>query len=204
VHSSLISHDNKTLFVADLGTDKIMVYDFDAATGNLKPAPHPWISCVAGAGPRHMALHPELNILYVAEELSSSVSVFNTGMIREDGASALQRVPTLPPDFAKTNSVADIHVSPDGKHVYVSNRGHNSIAIFRTDPSDGSLTEAVHQPTLGIRPRSFSLSSDGNLLLVANRNTDNITVFRRNPASGMLEETGMEIFMADPNCIKHY
>ena len=201
-HSSLVSNDNEILYVADLGTDKIMVFEFDESNGKLKPALHPWISCSAGGGPRHMALHPELDILYVAEELSSSISVFNTGKIREDGADAIQRVTTLPSDFTERNSVADIHISPDGKFVYVSNRGHQSIAIFKTDPEDGSLSQVRHQSTLGNSPRSFSLSSDASLLLAANRRTSNITAFRRNPEDGILEETGREFHISKPICIK--
>jgi len=201
-HSSLISNDNEILYVADLGTDKIMVYEFDVTTGRLKPPPNPWISCSAGGGPRHMAVHPDLDILYVAEELSSSISVFNTGKIREDGADALQRVTTLPSDFKESNSVADIHISPDGKFVYVSNRGHNSIAVFKTNPGDGTLSQVGHQSTHGNWPRSFSLSADASLLIVANRRADNITAFKRNPESGMLEETGREFLISNPKCIK--
>ena len=201
-HSSLLSPDNKTLYVADLGTDKIMVYDFDPSAGILEPASNPWISIAAGAGPRHMALHPKLDVLYVVEELFSRVGVYNTGAIRD--TSAVQEISTLPPEFTETNSIAGIRVSADGKYVYVSNRGHNSIAIFRTDPSDGSLSEAGHQSTLGIRPRNFDLSADGNFLLAANRRSNNIVVFRRDTSGGMLEETGIELIVADPKCLKQF
>ncbi|MFC2081546.1 lactonase family protein, partial [Bacteroidota bacterium] len=97
-HSSLLSPDNRILYVADLGTDRIMVYDFDPATGKLTPAPNPWIKSAPGAGPRHMALHPKLDVLYVVEELSSSVGVYHTGAARDAGDSIMQRISTLPPD----------------------------------------------------------------------------------------------------------
>ncbi len=203
-HSSLISPDNTILYVADLGTDKVMVYEFDEATGILHPAANPWISCPPGSGPRHMALHPELDILYVGEELTATVSVFSTSSIKDEGAVALQQVSALPADYEGGKSIADVHISPDGKFVYVSNRGHNSIAVFRTDPEDGSLTLTGHQSTFGDWPRSFSPSPDANFLLVANMRSDNITLFRRNAETGMLEETGTEILLAGPKCIKFY
>jgi 6-phosphogluconolactonase len=203
-HSALMSRDNRRLYVADLGTDKIMVYDFEAETGLLTPAEEPWISCPAGAGPRHMVLHYRLDVLYVAEELSSSISVFKTGDIPEDDTRVIQRIPTLPTEYRDENSVADIHISPGGKHLYVSNRGHNSIAVFSIDQEDGSLSPIEFQSSLGNWPRSFNLSYYADLMAVANRKTDNIILLSRDSSTGMLEETGLEISVKDPKCIKFY
>ena len=203
-HSSLLSYDNNTLYVADLGTDRVMAYAFDAATGNMKPAFSPWISTVPGAGPRHMALHPEIDILYIAEELSSSVEVCKTGMSTDSAASVIQQISTLPVDFSEQNFVAGIRISRDGKYVYVSNRGHNSIAIFSVDPADGSLKAAGHQSTQGNWPRNFTLSENEEFLLAANQRSNNIVVFKRNPGSGSLSETGLEMSLPGPKCLKKF
>ncbi len=187
VHSALFEPHGKRIFVADLGIDRIKVYTIDEKTFTLKPNKYPEIKMIPGSGPRHMALHPNGKLLFVANELSSSVSVVQ--FLKDGSFKIVETVSTLPADFTKPNTCADIHLSPDGNFLYVSNRGMNSIAIFAVQEKEQKIKLIGHEETKGEMPRNFTLTPTGDYLLVANQNTDNIVAFRRDAVTGLLTFT---------------
>jgi len=198
VHSTILSPDNKYLFVCDLGTDKVTLYSFDNKKGNLKFRSD--ISSTPGSGPRHLDFSRNGKIVYVAEELSATVCsyTFNNGSLK-----LLQRISVLPDDFKGAVGVADIHVSPDGRFLYCSDRGDdNNISIFSISPADGKLTLIGHQSTLGKGPRNFNFDPTGNFLLAANQNSDNIVIFKVDKKTGKLTDTGKTISIPSPVCVK--
>jgi len=200
VHCTVFSPDDKYLFVSDLGTDKIMTYTFNSASGAVKAAPKPFTEVKAGAGPRHLVFHPSGRYAYLVEELSGTVSVFaySNGTLQE-----LQNISSLPTDFKGVIGSADIHVSPDGKFLYASNRGEsNTIAIFSINPATGKLTSKDFVSTQGKTPRNFNFDPSGRFLLVANQGSDEIVIFKRDVKTGMLTDTGKRIQVGAPVCIK--
>ena len=202
LHAAAPGPDNDHVFFPDLGTDKIMIYRLDRETGQLTPGEQPWIKTAPGSGPRHFTFHPSGRFAYLAEELSSTVSGYRYDA-KEGRLSELQRLSTLPRDFEGENTNADIHVHPNGKYLYVSNRGHNSIAIFAIDQQSGRLTLKGFENTRGEWPRNFMIHPEGNYLFVANQHTDNVTLFRINPDTGALTFTGNEIEIPSPVCLKY-
>ncbi len=200
VHATFLSADNKMLYVPDLGLDKVMMYNFDFKKGKLKEAAIPFVVTEPGAGPRHIDIHPNKKYAYLMEELTGSVSVYN---VEKDGyLSLLQNVSGLPRDFTGDVGSADIHVSPDGKFLYCSNRGEsNTIGIFSIK-SNGQLLWIDHQSTFGKTPRNFSIDPTGNFLLVANQNSDEIVIFKRDKKSGLLTDTAQRIKVSKPVCLK--
>jgi 6-phosphogluconolactonase len=199
VHSIQQLPDSPYFMAADLGVDRLFLYELK--NGGIIPAPLPYIATEAGAGPRHFAILPGSGLVYVAEELSSTVSVHRLDM--DAGASRqLQRLSTLPEGYAESNTVADIHISPDGRFLYVSNRGHDSLAIFSIDPDTGQLTPAGHQKTDGRTPRNFLIDPRGEFVLVAHQDTDDIRLFKRNTATGLLEATDVRVNVPSPVCLK--
>ena len=201
VHATVLNKNNKTLYVPDLGMDKVMLYHLDNKTGRLKEFSTPFVMTEAGAGPRHIDLHPNGKYAYLMEELTGTVSVYS---IEKDGdLSLIQNVSGLPGDFTGAVGSADIHVSPDGKFLYCSNRGEsNTIAIFSINPSNGQLFGIDHQSTLGKTPRNFNFDPTGNFLLVANQNSDEVVIFSRDKETGLLTDTGQRINVSTPVCLK--
>ena len=199
VHATVFSPDNKFLFVRDLGIDKVMIYGFDAKKGLLSEADATFEITEAGAGPRHFEFHPTGRYGFLVEELTGSVSAYqyNKGQLN-----LLQNISALPGDYDGPVGSADIHVSPDGKFLYASNRGEsNSIAIFSIDKS-GKLRPIGHASTLGKTPRNFNFDPTGNFLLVANQNSNEIVIFKRDIKTGLLTDTGKRIAVGKPVCIK--
>ncbi len=188
-NAHLIRHDpyNGVVYVPCLGSDYVNVFALDAGTGALAALGGAELELAAGSGPRHLELHPTLPVAYVINEIGDSIVVAErtpNGPLLE-----LQTVPTLPggadPD---ANACADIHVTPDGRWLYGSNRGHNSLAIYAVDEATGQLTPVGHQPTSGDWPRNFAIDPAGGLVLVANQQSDEIVSFRIDPATGLLTE----------------
>jgi len=137
LHSILVSRDNRFAYAADLGTDRVMIFERDQESGRLTPAAMPFAESLPGSGPRHFTFNEEGSMLYLAEELSCAVTVF--AVDQDNGAlERLQTLSTLPEGFDAWNSVADIHLTPDGQSLFVSNRGHNSLAIFTVQENDRS------------------------------------------------------------------
>ncbi|MDH5399889.1 MAG: lactonase family protein, partial [Cyclobacteriaceae bacterium] len=170
---------------------KVISYPIDQA-GNVLTDEKKEARSKPGSGPRHLSIHPSGKYLYLMEEISATIQVYKIkpkkGQLRP-----LQKANALPPDFDGGKSGADIHVHPNGRFLYSSNRGHNSIAIFSIDQQKGTLTALNHQPSGGDWPRNFTISPDGQYLLVANRRTDNIVVFSIDPETGLLSPTGHEV-----------
>ena len=202
VHATVLSPDNRFVYVPDLGTDKIFIYEFDAETGKLTPGDMPFCATHPGSGPRHFVFHPEKNYAYLVEELTGSVSVYS--QTARNGALAwVQRLSTLPAGFQGFAGSADIHISPDGRFAYATNRGDaNNIAIFRVDKKTGKLSLVGHVPSGGIHPRNFSITPDGRWLLCANRDSDAIVIFGRDKKTGKLTDTGKRISVPTPVCIR--
>jgi 6-phosphogluconolactonase len=191
---------NRFALVADLGLDQVLVYRFDPAKGGLTPHQPAAARLAPGAGPRHAAFDPGGRRVYVINELNSTVTAFSY----DAGAgklSELQTVSTLPAGFTGKSFTAEIAVRPDGKFLYGSNRGHDSIAIFAIDPATGKLTAAGHQSTLGKVPRNFAIDPTGAYLLAANQDSDTIAVFRIDKTSGGLTAVGPPISVPRPVCV---
>ena len=200
VHSSLVSPDNQYLYVADLGTDKLMIYTIDHSSGKLSPASMPWYSAAPGAGPRHFTFSKNGEIIYLANELNGTVDVLKKNPA--DGSlESLQTISTLPKGFSEMNTVADIHTDPSGKFLYVTNRGHNSLAIFRIS-QDAKLEFLAHEPILGNHPRNFMVDTKGSFLIVANQFTDNVPVFRLNGKNGLLNYSELSLNIPAAVCLK--
>lgn len=194
--------DDRYVLVPDLGTDRVMVYRLDPDTGQLHPHTQPHIAIQTGSGPRHLAFHPTRPVLYVMSELAPILTV-----VAYDAAGRFDAVgtyPTLPPHDAvpPNNTGADIHVTPSGRFLYVSNRGHNSLGIYAVDPAGTALTHAGHQSTLGDWPRSFALDPSGRMLVVANQHTNDLHTFHIDTAAGRLTPTGHSVTIPAPVCVK--
>ena len=201
VHATVLSKDNKTLYVPDLGMDKVMLYNFNNKTGKLTEASLPYTMSEPGAGPRHFDIHPNGKFAYLMEELNGTVNVFE--MFKDGSIESIQTVSALPREYDGPIGSADIHVSPDGKFLYASNRGEsNSIGIFKINPQSGMLVWVDAQSTLGKSPRNFNFDPTGNFLLVANQNSDDVVIFKRDKETGLLEDTGKRISIPNPVCIK--
>lgn len=200
-HCAVLSKDNNYAFICDLGMDKVMIYSFNNKNGKLTPAPTPYVETEPGAGPRHFDFHPNNKFAYLVEELTGSISVY---AYKGNGQLALiQNIPALPPDYTGSVGSADIHVSPDGKFLYASNRGEsNTIGIFKINQQSGELNLVGHQSTLGKTPRNFNFDPSGDFLLVANQNSDDIIIFKRDKQTGLLSDTGQKIQVGNPVCIK--
>ena len=194
-HCVVAHPNNRFVYAADLGADRVLVYRFDEQTNRLQHVSDAVMP--PGAGPRHLAFHPTLSVIFVANELNSTVGVLNCDPT--SGAIALVRTAsTLPARASGNNFPADIHVSPDGRFLYVSNRGHNSIAIFEIK-TDGTLTPKGHVSTQGKTPRNFNLI--GSFLLAANQDSGNVVVFRIDEKTGSLKPTGSSVKVSMPVCI---
>jgi len=189
--------DNRLALVADLGLDEILIYRFDAKTGTLMPNDPPFGKTDAVAGPRHVSLHPNGKFVYVIDELSSTITVFAFDS-SHGSLQALQAISTLPADFKGKNDTAEIHVHPNGKFLFASNRGHDSIAVFSIDQNTGKLSFTADFPTGGKTPRNFELDPGGTHLLVANQDSGNIVTFTIDQQNGRLTSTGQERKVPSP------
>lgn len=201
-HSINIDANNRIAVAADLGLDKLLVYDLDAANAKLTPHDPPFTSVSPGGGPRHFAFHPNGKLAVCCNEMTSTVVALaydaDKGTLRQ-----LQELFTLPANYKEPgNSTAEILVHPNGKFVYVSNRGHDSIAIFAINLATGELTSLGHESTGGKTPRNFAIDPTGRYLLAENMASDNIVVFQIDPQTGMLKPTGQTIEVGAPVCIK--
>ncbi len=198
-HCVVVSPDNKYAFAADLGTDQILCYNLDPATAKLTPNKTPFATSPAGAGPRHLTFHPNGKRVYAINELLNSVTAFDydadAGTLTER-----QTLSTLPPDFKGTSHCADLKVTPDGKHLYGTNRGHDSIAAYSI-AEDGKLTLVAIEPSLGKGPQNLAITADGAWLLCANLPGNNVAVFGIDPKTGKLKSAGEPVQQNSPSCI---
>ncbi len=196
VHSVNVSPNNQDIYVPDLGIDKVMAYRFNDSTGTLTEGNSVAVS--AGSGPRHFTFHPNGKYAYVVQELTGKVTAFKYS---DNTLETIEEVSTLPEGFEGKNSSADIHISPDGKFLYASNRFHDSIVIYEIDQKTGKLQQVSHHSVLGQMPRNFGITPNGKFLLVANQETDNIVIFERDAESGKISPTGKEIPVSMPVCL---
>lgn len=200
-HSINLDSANRFAFAADLGLDKILIYQFDATTGTLKPN-DPAAGVVGpGSGPRHLAFHPSGNYAFVNNELTSGITAFRYDSTK-GSMTEIHTLSTLPAGFTGEKSTAETVVHPSGNFVYVSNRGHDSIAIFQIDVATGKLTARGHTLTGGRTPRNFNIDPTGTLLLAANQSTNDVTLFRIDAKTGDLTPTGTRIEVGSPVCLK--
>jgi 6-phosphogluconolactonase len=201
VHQTVFSPAQDYLFAPDLGTDKVVAYQFNSASSKpLSPASTPFVKANPGNGPRHITFHPNGKFAYVIEEMSGTVGAYSYSNGR---LTSLQNVATHPDDFKGQPGSAEVDLSPDGKFLYASNRGQeNNIAIFSVNPANGKLQLKGYQSTLGKAPRHFIIDPSGNYLLAANQDSDNIVIFKRNKQTGMLQETGEQIKVSMPVCLQ--
>jgi 6-phosphogluconolactonase len=197
-HAHGVYFSGDTLFVPDLGLDKIMAYAVDHATGAISPAAPPFTATAPGAGPRHLSFHPSRPWVYGVNELNNTVTFY-----LHDGAKLTPRqsVSTIPAGFDKFTKAAEVEVHPNGNFVYASNRGHESIAVFRVDPASGELTSLGQTPVVVDTPRHFVIAPGGKFLLAAGEKSGTIHVFALDPASGKLTSTGYSARVPTAVCI---
>ncbi|MBM4019453.1 MAG: lactonase family protein [Planctomycetes bacterium] len=202
-HAHSINPDPTGRFAlaADLGLDKVLIYRFDAARAALAANDPPAASVAPGAGPRHLAFHPNGRFAYVINEMACTVTAFAWDAARGRLAE-LQTLSTLPADFRGASTCAEVQVHPAGRFLYGSNRGHDSIAVFALDAETGRLTPRGHQPTQGRNPRNFAIDPTGTFLLAANQNSDTVLVFRIDGQTGGLAPVGAPAAVPSPVCIK--
>lgn len=199
-HCIVVSPDNRIVFAADLGLDQVLAYRLDAAKTILTAAPKPFARTPAGAGPRHLTFHPNGRRVYVVNELSNSVTLFDyvadTGILTEK-----QTISTLPKGHSGKSYCADLKITPDGRFLYATNRGHDSIAVYGLGV-DGRLTLIAIEPSLGKGPQNLAITPDGKHLLCANMPGNNVAVFRIDAKAGTLKSVGEPVAVPSPSCIR--
>ncbi len=197
-HGVVFSQDGAYAFVTELGLDRIYTYRFNADKPSFHPFNPPYVKTSPGAGPRRLALSPGGQFLYVNHETDSKVSVFavDGGTLRE-----IQQISTLPHNFTGKNSTAEIAISRDGRFVYVSNRGDDSVVDFAVDPKTGGLSAKDRIASMGKSPRNITIDPSGRYLFAANQNSDDVVIFRRDAGTGSLTPTGQELKMGQPGSI---
>jgi 6-phosphogluconolactonase len=198
-HCIVVSPDNRYAFAADLGTDQILCYKLDPTMAKLTPNDPPFARSPAGSGPRHLTFHPGGKRVYVINELLNSVTVFDydagSGTLTEK-----QTISTLPDDFKGTSYCADVKITPDGRFLYGTNRGHDSIAVYRIG-EDGRLSLVAIESSRGKGPQNLAITADGQWLLCANLPGNNVAVFQTDPKTGGLKSAGEPVSQPSPSCI---
>ncbi len=200
-HSINVDPTNKFAMAADLGIDKIMIYKFDAATGQLSPNDPAFVKVKPGSGPRHFAFHPNGKFAFVINELLLTVTAFDFDS-SSGKLTPRQTISTLPKGEKKTGSTAEIQVHPNGKFVYGSNRGHDSIVVYIFDEATGQLKYVANEPIHGQTPRNFGIDPTGKYLLACGQKSGTITVFRIDQSTGRLQKIGEPIKAPTPVCVK--
>lgn len=199
-HSINVDAGNRFAIAADLGTDQMVIYHLDSTAGKLRPHQQGLIRAEPGNGPRHFAFHPQGLLAFANNELTSSVSSFRYDPVRGI-LTLLGTVSTLPTGSTGSNTTAEVAVHPTGKFVYVSNRGHDSIACFRCE-EDGSLKLIGHAGTHGKTPRNFGIDPTGMYLLAANQGSNTVVVFMIDQETGLIKATGEKVAVGSPVCVK--
>ena len=199
-HCIFVSPDNRHALVADLGTDEVVVYRFNAENGALTPSGPKPFKMSGGAGPRHFVFHPSGRWIYLINELDSTVAALAFDAA-SGGLNLLHTVAALPAGYREESHCSGIQITPDGRFLYGANRGHDSIAAYAIDPSTGKLSLIGHQSTLGRTPRDFTVDPSGRFLIVANQDSDLLTLFRIDRDTGKLIEAG-RAEIGTPMCAK--
>ncbi|HEY0754580.1 MAG TPA: lactonase family protein [Ktedonobacteraceae bacterium] len=196
-HSTIFTPDQRFVVVADLGSDQLVIYTFDTTNGKLSE--HGRVHCPPASGPRHMAFHPTGQQFYVSFELNNTVTVYNYDAI-QGTFNARQTLSTLPPD-AHENTAADIHLTPNGSLLYVSNRGNESLAIY-TITTGGLLELLAIVPCGGLCPRNFAFDPTGHFVLVANQHSDELTVWPLLNSSSEPGQPPAQIAIPGASCVR--
>ncbi|MEQ1765567.1 MAG: lactonase family protein [Pyrinomonadaceae bacterium] len=204
-HSIILDSQNKYAFVNDLGIDRVMIYEFDKAKGTLATNPkQPFFSATAGAGPRHFKFHPSGKFAFVVNELDMTLTSLSYDAA-SGGLKAVDTLSTLPAGISSpSNSCADLHVSPSGDHVYASNRGHDSIAVYAFDKRSGKMQLVEIVSTMGKTPRNFAIDPTGSYLLAANQRSNSIVTFAIDCSTGKRTYTGSTIDTPTPVCLQFH
>jgi 6-phosphogluconolactonase len=197
-HGVEFSHDSRFAYVADIGIDRVYSYRLDTAKRSMTPFDPPYVQMPPGSGPRRLQLHPNGRFLYLLRETDSMVTVFavNGGALRE-----VQTLSALPADYTGNNTTAEIQIDKAGTFLYTSNRGHDTITVFRIDPANGTLSVVEYMPAGGRTPRNFTLGPTPGYLVTSNQNGENLVVFRVDPSTGRLTQTSEEAKLANPGSI---
>ncbi len=200
-HSIEISPDGRFALSADLGIDKVQIYQLDASKSKLTPSEaQPFVKITPGSGPRHLTFHPNEKHVYVINELSNTVTFFDYA-VESGKLSERQTISTLPADFTGTSYCADLKITPDGRFLYGSNRGHDSVAVYRIG-NDGKLTLVEIKESLGKGPQNLLITPDGGWLVCANMPGNNVIVFQINKENGKLTANDGTIEIPMPSCIR--
>lgn len=199
-HCTTVSPNNKFLLVNDLGMDRIMVYRFDPATAQVKPNDPPYYSAIPGSGPRNLTFHPNRRWAYSVNELASTMDCMDWD--GEKGTlTRFQNISTVEPDARRPTYVATVAVHPNGRYLYTSNRGDDSMTVFTIDPVNGRVTLMQRISTEGKYPRHFALDPTGHWLVAANQNSANVVVLKCDPRTGKLSSTGRQCHVDSPVCV---
>jgi len=198
-HSMGMDPTNRFVVVADLGLDKVYVYRFNPATGSLAPNAPAFATVEPGSGPRHVRFHPNGRWVYMDNEMASTLTCFNwepsAGVLSE-----FQTISTLPAGFTGTSATAEMEVRPDGRYLYVYNRGDESLGVFAIDQANGGLSLVQHIPSGGKTPRNFAFDPTGRWMICTNHGSDNAVVFRVDEATGRLSQAGPPVKVPYPFC----
>jgi len=200
-HSINLDPQGRYAIAADLGIDKLEVHAFDSASSKLQSRPDAAVSLPPGSGPRHFAFHPDGKHAFVINEMTSTLAVL--AWDAERGTFSVEQVESTLPGGKEVpgNSTAEVVVHPSGNWVYGSNRGHDSIAVFRWDAAKGRVSPEAHVKTGGKTPRNFAVDPTGQFLFAANQGSDSVTIFRIDPQSGELRETS-RLAVPRPACVR--
>jgi 6-phosphogluconolactonase len=199
-HAVVLSPDNRFLFVPDLGLDRILIYRVDTAKGTFTPNNPSFVSVKPGLGPRHFTFGVGAKFAYAVCEMGSSVVVFSYDPLK-GALNPVQTISTLPSGFTGEDNSAEIQIDRAGRFLYASNRGNNSITVFKIDPQNATLTKVQVVPTQGNIPRNFTIDPTGKYLMAANQNSNNIVVFSIDPKNGQLTPTSQNLEIPSPVCI---
>jgi 6-phosphogluconolactonase len=198
-HAAVLTPDNRFALTTDNGTDQVMIYRFDAAKSTIVPGNPPFFQEGPATAPWHIALHPDGKFAYVTNEISSTLTAFEFSE-REGTLRELQTIPTVPEGYPM-NEPAEVRVDKAGKFLYVTNRGHDSVGIFKIDPAKGTLTLVEYVPTGGKTPRAMTFDPTGSYLFVGNQFSNTLVVFKVDSRTGHLTSTGQVLDVLEPTCI---
>ncbi len=198
-HSIIVDPSNRFALVADLGVDKVFVYRFNEKDGSLQTNDPPSVNIKPGSGARHVKFHPNGRWVYLISEIASTVTAFNWDSAK-GALTEFQTISALPDNFKGTNTCAEIMVHPNGKFLYASNRGDDSLAVFAIDQATGKLTPIEHVPSGGKTPRNFAFDPAGKWIICSNHDSNNALVFRVDENTGKLTQTGQPVSVPYPFC----
>ena len=200
-HSINLSPDNCFAYVADLGIDKIMIYKLDSKTSRLTPNDPACFKAKAGAGPRHFTFHPNAEFAYLINELDNTIVALRYNK-KTGGLTEIQTVSTLPVGYTGETKTAEVKVHPNGRFLYGSNRGHDSIVMYKIEPESGKLTLVGFQSAGITNPRHFNIDPSGKFCIVGNQDSNNILLFEVDPKTGLLIPTETSFSIGKPICVK--